>query len=132
MVHWALEEVKLIPSGDFSKKFPHMLSGGQRQRVAVARALMLQPELVVADEPVSMIDASSRGEILALLHEIQEKHRVTFLYITHDIATARYFAHHVAIMYLGRIVEAGPTEQVIDFPLHPYTKALLQAVETYG
>ena len=128
LVHWALSEVKLQPAEELSAKYPHTLSGGQRQRVAIARALVLQPELVVADEPVSMIDASSRAEILYLLRELQERHGTAFLYITHDIATARHFSHRIAVMYLGRIVELGPTRQVIDAPLHPYTQALLEAV----
>ena len=127
-VHLALDEVKLRPTEEFAAKYPHMLSGGQSQRVAIARALVLQPELVVADEPVSMIDASSRAEILYLLRELQERHGTAFLYITHDIATARHFSHRVAVMYLGRIVELGPTQEVIENPLHPYTQALLEAV----
>jgi len=105
-----------------------MLSGGQRQRVAIARALVLQPEMIVADEPVSMIDASSKAEILTLLRELQAQHSTSFIYITHDIATARHFSHRIAVMYLGRIVETGPTRKVIENPLHPYTRALLEAV----
>ena len=128
LVRGALEEVKLTPVEEMVLKFPHMLSGGQRQRVAIARALVLQPEMVVADEPVSMVDASSRAEILYLLGELQERHGTAFLYITHDIATAYHFSHRIAVMYLGRIVEMGPTKEVIANPLHPYTKALLQAV----
>ena len=128
LVHWALGEVKLKPADEFAAKYPHMMSGGQRQRVAIARALVLQPEFVMADEPVSMIDASSRAEILYLLRELQESHGTAFLYITHDIATARHFSHRIAVMYLGRIVEMGPTAEVIGNPLHPYTQALLAAV----
>ena len=127
-MHSALEEVKLTPTREIATKFTHMLSGGQRQRVAIARALVLQPDLVVADEPVSMVDASSRAEILYLLRELQERHGTAFLYITHDIATAYHFSHRTAVMYLGRIVEMGPTREVIANPLHPYTQALLQAV----
>jgi peptide/nickel transport system ATP-binding protein len=127
-VRRALEEVKLTPSGELAMKFPHMLSGGQRQRVAIARALVLQPKLVVADEPVSMVDASSRAEILYLLNALQEQHGTAYLYITHDIATAYHFSHRIAVMYLGRIVETGPTKEVLSNPLHPYTQALLKAV----
>ncbi|MCH7705700.1 MAG: ABC transporter ATP-binding protein [Chloroflexi bacterium] len=127
-VHEALEEVRLRPGSDFADKFPHMLSGGQRQRVAIARALVLQPELVIADEPVSMVDASSRAEILYLMRDLQDNHDTAFVYITHDIATAYHFSQNIAVMYLGRIIESGPTRQVISNPLHPYTQALLQAV----
>ncbi len=124
----SLEEVRLSPASEIGEKFPHMLSGGQLQRVAIARALVMQPQLLVADEPVSMVDASSRAEILYLMRELQERHRTAFLYVTHDIATAYHFAHRIAVMYLGRVVETGPTREVIANPLHPYTKALLQAV----
>ena len=127
-VRKALEEVRLTPIEETTAKFTHQLSGGQRQRVAIARALVLEPELIVADEPVSMVDASSRAEILYLLRELQERHGTAFLYITHDIATAYHFSHRVAVMYLGRIVESGPTRQVVENPLHPYTEALLRAV----
>ena len=116
------------PVGDFLDRYPHMLSGGQRQRVGIARALVLTPEYILADEPVSMIDASSRAEILALLNELQERHGIAYLYITHDIATARHFAPRTAVMYLGRIVEEGPTKELIENPLHPYTQGLLAAV----
>ncbi|MBI2172155.1 MAG: ABC transporter ATP-binding protein [Chloroflexi bacterium] len=127
-VRQALEEVRLTPVSEIAPKFTHQLSGGQRQRVAIARALVLEPELIVADEPVSMVDASSRAEILYLMRELQERHGTAFLYITHDIATAYHFSQRIAVMYLGRIVETGPTRQVIGNPLHPYTQALLQAV----
>jgi peptide/nickel transport system ATP-binding protein len=127
-VHEALDEVRLRPGSDFVSKFPHTLSGGQRQRVAIARALVLQPELVIADEPVSMVDASSRAEILYLMRDLQDNHNTAFVYITHDIATAYHFSQQIAVMYLGRVVESGPTRQVISNPLHPYTQALLQAV----
>lgn len=127
-VEWALDEVRMRPASDFLDRFPHLLSGGQRQRVGIARALTLTPEYILADEPVSMIDASSRAEILALLRELQERHSIGYLYITHDIATARHFAPTAAVMYLGRIVEQGPTAQLIENPLHPYTQGLLNAV----
>ncbi len=127
-VEAVLDEVRMRPAGDFLDRFPHVLSGGQRQRVGIARALTLMPDYMAADEPVSMIDASSRAEILALLRELQERHRIGYLYITHDVATARHFAQTAAVMYLGRIVEQGPTAQLISNPLHPYTKSLLNAV----
>jgi peptide/nickel transport system ATP-binding protein len=128
LVDAALEDVKLMPVTDFAGKYPHMLSGGQRQRVAIARAVVLNPKFVVADEPVSMLDASVRVEILNLLTQIQNKHNVSFMYITHDIATARYFSQRVAIMYSGKIVEVGGVQEVIRGPLHPYTQALIEAV----
>ena len=128
MVLKALEEVKLNPAEFFASKYPHMLSGGQRQRVAIARAIITKPEFVVTDEPVSMLDASIRVEILLLFREIQKKHGVSFLYITHDLATAKYFSDRIAIMYAGRIVETGPTKAVLSEPLHPYTQALVDAI----
>ena len=127
-VEKALEEVRLSPGSDFYPKFPHMLSGGQRQRVAIARALVLEPDLIIADEPVSMVDASSKAEILYLMRELQEKHNTAFIYITHDIATAYHFSDRIAVMYAGHIVETGPTKEVISSPLHPYTRALVEAV----
>ena len=127
-VHQALEDVRLSPAGEIAQKYPHMLSGGQRQRVGIARALILQPEYILADEPVSMIDASSRTEILYLMRDLQDRMGIAFLYITHDIATARYFSDRIAVMYLGRVVEQGIPGEVLDEPLHPYTKALIAAV----
>lgn len=124
----ALEQVKLTPADEFAEKYPHNLSGGQRQRVSIARALVLQPEFIVADEPVSMVDASNRAEILFLLRELQQSQSLSFLYITHDIASARYFSDRIAVMYLGTVVELGQTREVIDNPLHPYTRGLLAAV----
>ncbi len=128
LVEKALEDVRLTPAGEFTQKYPHMLSGGQRQRVGIARALMLRPQYIVADEPVSMIDASSRAEILELMRDLQERFGIAFLYITHDIATVRYFSHRIAVMYLGRIVEVGSPADVVEEPLHPYTRALIAAV----
>ncbi len=128
LIYKALEMVKITPPEDYVGRFPHMLSGGQRQRVAIARALILDPTFIVADEPVSMLDVSIRAEVLELMKELKEKMGVTYLYITHDMSTARYFADWMAVMYLGRIVEMGPAKRVIDNPLHPYTRALLAAV----
>lgn len=127
-VHAALEAVKLLPPDRFAQKFPHMLSGGQRQRVAVARSLILEPELIVADEPVSMLDASVRISILELMRQIQDERRVAFLYITHDLATAKHFADRIGIMYAGKVVELGPVKAVLGEPLHPYTQALIDAI----
>jgi len=127
-VREALEDVELVPPEEFIYRFPHELSGGQRQRVAVARAFTLNPEFIVADEPVSMLDISIRAEILNLMLALVEKHRASFLYITHDLALARHMCDRVAVMYLGKIVESSATEKVIFEPLHPYTKALISAV----
>lgn len=124
----ALTQVRFDPASTIAAAYPHNLSGGQRQRVGIARALVLDPEYVVADEPVSMIDASSRAEILDLLSELRAKRGITFLYITHDIATARHFSDRIAVMYAGRLVEVGDSDEVVDHPRHPYTKALLVAV----
>ena len=124
----AVELVKLTPADEIVSKFPHSLSGGQRQRVSIARALVLSPEFIVADEPVSMVDASNRAEILHLLRELQTEHDISFLYITHDLASARHFSDRTAVMYLGTLVELGPTVNVIDNPFHPYTQGLLQSV----
>jgi peptide/nickel transport system ATP-binding protein len=124
----ALEQVKLSPAPEFAEKYPHTLSGGQRQRVSIARAMVLEPDYLVADEPVSMIDASSRAEILYLLAELQEQRDLTFLYITHDLASARHFADRIAVMYAGRIVELAPADALIEDARHPYTRALLAAV----
>ncbi|MBU0936330.1 MAG: ABC transporter ATP-binding protein [Spirochaetes bacterium] len=128
MVIKALREVKLNPPEEFTTRFPHMLSGGQRQRVSTARTLILNPMMLVADEPVSMIDLSTRAEILAMMKDVQRHMNLTYLYITHDLSTARYFTDRIAVMYLGRIVEMGPADELIDNPLHPYTRALISAV----
>lgn len=127
-----LNEVKLTPAEDFLERYPHMLSGGQRQRAATARALMLFPKVLVADEPVSMIDVSTKAEILQMFKEIQKDMGLTYLYITHDLSTARYFTDRIAVMYLGRIVEMGTPDEIIDNPKHPYTKALVAAVCDVG
>lgn len=124
----ALEEVRLIPPEEFMDRFPHMLSGGQRQRVATARTLILSPSMIIADEPVSMIDLSTRAEILHMMKTVQEELDLTYLYITHDLSTARYFTDRIAVMYLGKIVEMAGADEIIDNATHPYTKALIAAV----
>ena len=128
MVEEVMEKVKMTPVGDYLDRYPHMLSGGQRQRIATARTLILRPSIIVADEPVSMIDLSTRAEILHLMKTIQAEMELSFIYITHDISTARYFTDRIAVMYLGRIVEIGTQDEVIDHPIHPYTRALIEAV----
>jgi len=123
-----MEDMDLVPPEEFLYRFPHEVSGGQRQRVAIARAFILEPEFIVADEPVSMLDASIRSEVSKLILNLVEKFHVSFLYITHDIALARYMCNRIAVMYLGKIVEEGPTESIIQNPFHPYTAALIAAV----
>jgi len=123
-----LEDMDLVPPEEFLYRFPHELSGGQRQRIAIARAFALEPEFIVADEPLSMLDASTRSEVSKLILGLVEKFHVSFLYITHDIALSRYMCNRIAVMYLGKIVEQGPTENVIQDPFHPYTEALIKAV----
>jgi len=127
-VKMTLEDVKLTPVEDFLDRFPHELSGGQRQRVALARALILDPEFIVADEPVSMLDVSIRGEVLKLMLESIRKRGLSLLYITHDLALARCICNRIAVMYLGKIVEEASTHEIVHHPLHPYTKALISAV----
>jgi len=124
----ALEVAGLKPPEAFLSRYPEALSGGQRQRLVIAGALVLQPELLVADEPVSMLDVSIRAEILNLLLELRDEQGITILYITHDLATAAYFTDRIAVMYLGRIVEIGPTSVVLKDPRHPYTQALLSVI----
>ncbi len=123
----ALEAVKLAPE-EFMWRYPHQLSGGQRQRIAIARALILDPSLIIADEPVSMLDVSIRAEILNLMFELQERRKLTYIYITHDLATTRYVCNRIAVMYLGKIVEIADARELIEKPLHPYTKALVAAI----
>ncbi|MFH2102406.1 MAG: ABC transporter ATP-binding protein [Chloroflexota bacterium] len=126
-IHKVMAEVKMHPVEDFLAKFPHMLSGGQQQRVVIARAMILEPKLIVADEPVSMLDASVRVEILRLLRGLQESHHLSFIYITHDLSTVKYFSERIFVMYAGKLVEKGPIAKILKNPLHPYTVALMAA-----
>jgi len=123
-----LQEVGLTPPSSFMWRYPHELSGGQRQRVAIARALVLNPTFVVADEPTSMLDVSVRTGVMELMMKLREIHNMSYLYITHDLAVARYMCERIAVMYLGKIVELAETEELLKNPIHPYTKALLTAV----
>lgn len=128
---WAaalLEEVGLTPAKSFLFRYPHELSGGQRQRVAIARALIINPAFIVADEPTSMLDVSIRIGVMQLMIELAEKMNVSYLYITHDLAVARYMCQHIAVMYIGKIIEKTDTEELLSNPLHPYTQALISAV----
>lgn len=124
----ALEDAGLKPAETFMHRFPHQLSGGQRQRVVIAGALVLEPHLLIADEPVSMLDVSIRAEILNLLADLRRTRQISIILITHDLGTVGYFADRIAVMYLGRIVEIGKTADVLTHPQHPYTKALLSVV----
>jgi peptide/nickel transport system ATP-binding protein len=123
-----LETVGLVPPDQIAAKYPHQLSGGQRQRVAIARALAVEPMVLLADEPISMLDVSIRIGILNLMLRLKEERNLAFLYVTHDIASARYVADEMLVMYAGQIVEQGPTEQLLQNPLHPYTRLLLSSV----
>lgn len=127
-IYNALEVVGLKPQEEFIFRYPHELSGGQRQRVAIARALVINPIFVVADEPTSMLDVSIRAGVLNLLLELRKKFDLTVLFVTHDLAVARYMCDNIAVMYLGKIVEVGNAEEIIKNPKHSYTKALLSAV----
>lgn len=124
----AMESVALTPAIDYIDRYPHELSGGQRQRISVARALILHPEFMVADEPVSMLDVSIRAEILNLLLKLRDELGLTYLFITHDLAVASYIADRIGIMYLGKIMEMGPAQEVAFNAMHPYTRALISAV----
>ncbi|HWP56778.1 MAG TPA: ABC transporter ATP-binding protein [Candidatus Acidoferrales bacterium] len=127
-IHEVLEEVRLTPVADILPKFPHMLSGGQQQRVVIARAMILRPKLLVADEPVSMLDASVRVQILELMRGLQQAHRLGLVYITHDLSSVRHFCERIFVMYAGKLIEKAKVDELIDGPLHPYTRALLAAI----
>jgi peptide/nickel transport system ATP-binding protein len=122
-----LDRVNLSPAEQFIQKYPHQLSGGQRQRVSIARALAVRPEVLLADEPVSMLDVSIRLDILNLLLRLKDEEHLALLFITHDIASARYFAEDTLVMYAGQMVEGGPSDEVIQKPRHPYTQLLISA-----
>jgi len=126
-IHKVMSEVKMHPVEDFLQKFPHMLSGGQQQRIVIARAMLREPKLIVADEPVSMLDASVRVEILKLMRALQEQHGLSVIYITHDLSTVKYFSARIFVMYAGNLIEKAATRTLLDNPLHPYTHALLAA-----
>jgi peptide/nickel transport system ATP-binding protein len=123
-----LETVGLTPASEFAPKYPHQMSGGQRQRVAIARALAVEPELLLADEPISMLDVSIRVGILNLLLKLKQERNIATLYVTHDIASARYIGDRTMVMYAGQIVESAPSDTLVESPAHPYTKLLLSAV----
>jgi oligopeptide/dipeptide ABC transporter ATP-binding protein len=125
-----LKNVELEPVEDYIYKFPHNLSGGERQRVAIATALILNPKFIVADEPTSMLDVSTQANILNLLKELNGRDKITFLFITHDLSVMYIFSNRLAIMYLGKIIEIGYTEDVLSSLVHPYTKALISVVPT--
>jgi oligopeptide/dipeptide ABC transporter ATP-binding protein len=127
-VKHALEDAGLKPAADYLYRFPHQLSGGQRQRVVIAGALVLEPHLLLADEPVSMLDVSIRAEIINLLADLRKSRGISVIFITHDLGTVGYFADRVAVMYLGRIVELGTMKDVLKNPQHPYTRALLSVI----
>ncbi len=123
-----LETVGLVPPEHIADKYPHEISGGQRQRVAIARALAVEPRVVIADEPISMLDVSIRIGILNLIADLRDQHGLSFLYVTHDLASARYVADELLVMYAGHIVEQGPVDEVLGRPLHPYTELLISSV----
>ncbi len=131
-VQTALRDVKLTPPEEFMAMYPHELSGGQRQRVSLARALMLRPKLIIADEPLSMLDVSLRADMLNLMEDMKERYKLTILFITHDLAVARYFCDNVAVIYKGKLMEIGLSEEIFRRPRHPYTMALKEAVPEIG
>ncbi len=131
-VHALLSTVELHPAAEVAEKFPHQLSGGQRQRVAIARALAPEPSIILADEPISMLDVSIRVGVLNLMERLKEERGISYLYITHDLASARYFADRTMVLYAGQLVESAPSEELMQRPAHPYTQLLLSAVPDPG
>ena len=125
-VSQALRDVGLLP--EFAGRFPHEFSGGQRQRIGIARALVMQPEFIIADEPISALDVSIRAQVLNLLSDLQKEHALTYLFISHDLSVMRFICDRIAVIHLGKIVELADTETLFRHPLHPYTRALLSAV----
>ena len=125
-VSQALRDVGLLP--EFAGRFPHEFSGGQRQRIGIARALVMQPEFTIADEPISALDVSIRAQVLNLLSDLQKEHALTYLFISHDLSVMRFICDRIAVIHLGKIVELADTETLFEHPLHPYTRALLSAV----
>lgn len=123
-----LERVGLRPPGKYLRQYPHELSGGERQRVAIARALVLDPSFLVADEPVSMLDVSVRAGLLNLMLELRQDSQLTYLFITHDLSVARHMSDRIAIMYFGKVVELGETDELLHNPIHPYTQLLISSV----
>jgi len=123
-----LEMVELSPPEEFLRRYPRELSGGQRQRVAIARAIILEPEVIIADEPVSMLDVSVRSKLMKLMLSLKEKLGLSYLFITHDLASARYMCDRISVMYAGKIVEVGKSREIFEDPLHPYTKGLIEAI----
>jgi len=132
ITHEIMEKVGLSPAGFLNKKYPHQLSGGQRQRVVIARALISKPDFVVADEPIAMADVSVSAMILELMVQLKDEFDLTYLFITHDLATCKYICDRIAVMYLGQILEIGPLDEVFKHPVHPYTISLLAAVPVPG
>lgn len=125
-VQQALKEVGLLP--EFASRFPHEFSGGQKQRIGIARALIMEPEFIIADEPISALDVSVRAQVLNLMRDLQKKRDITYLFIAHDLSVMRYISDRIAVIHKGDIVELGKTEDIIQNPIHPYTKALLSAI----
>jgi len=128
MIVEALEDVLMVPPEEFLNRYPHMLSGGQRQRISLARALILRPRFIVADEPVSMIDVSLRAELLELMMTVKKKYDLTYVFITHDLTVAKNICDRIGVMYLGKVVEIARSDELINNPLHPYTKGLVAAI----